>query len=273
MKLQTIQVGAQRIAYYESPGRGPAVIFVHGNSFSGQTFRHQLEGPLGKEFRLVALDLPGHGQSDPAADPQSTYTLSGYAGIVTGFAEALGLSEAFFVGWSLGGHVLLEATSQLTGAKGFVIFGAPPLAFPPAMSEAFYPHPATELFFKTELTEEEVDTIAGACFILNENEIPESFREEIRGTDKRCRQALYDSFMAGQYRNEVEAVADLSTPIAVLHGERDQLVNHSYLTGLTIPALWRSEVQIISEAGHALHWEQPERFNELLRKFAEATHR
>jgi len=51
------------------------------------------------------------------------------------------------------------------------------------------------------------------------------------------------------------------------------MVNVSYISSLTMPTLWRGAVQIIPKAGHAPHWEQPERFNTLLEAFIEETAR
>ncbi len=271
MQPQTLQVGSQTIAFYQSTGTGPPALLVHGNSSSGLSFRRQLEGPLGDEFRLVAIDLPGHGQSEPAADPPSTYTLPGYASIVVGVAEQLGLEEAVFVGWSLGGHIVLEASDRLPKAAGFLIFGTPPIGFPPAMAEAFLPHPAINCGFKAELSEEEVEAYAAAFFAPEVQEIPEFFRADIRRTDGRARQVLGGSIGPGGYKDEVEVVAHLSAPLAILHGEREQLVNGAYISALTIPTLWRGAVQIIPEAGHAPHWERPEQFNALLGAFIRET--
>lgn len=267
MRTQTVQVNSHTIAFYESAGTGRAVLLVHGNSSSGLSFRHQLNSPLGKKHRLVAIDLPGHGQSQRALDPQSLYTLPGYASIVIGVAEQLGLNEAVFVGWSLGGHIVLEASAQLPNAAGFMIFGTPPLAFPPAMEDAFLPHPAMAASFMAEPTETEMDAYVTAFFKPNASEIPEAFKADIRRTDGQARSGLGSSIRPDGYRDEIEVAAHLTVPLAVLHGEQEQLVNASYFRALTMPTLWRNAVQIIPNAGHAPHWEQPEPFNMLLEAF------
>ena len=266
MQMQKLQVGPHSVAVYQSEGTGPAALLVHGNSSSSRSFQHQLEGVLGERFRLVAMDLPGHGQSAPASDPQATYTLPGYAGVVVGVAERLGLTEAVFVGWSLGGHILLEASDQLPQAAGFVIFGTPPIGFPPAMEEAFLPNPAMGAAFKPDLTEEEMAAFASA-FFKPDTLVPDSFLEDIRHTDGQARLVLGSSIAPGGYRDEIEVVANLTTPLAILHGEHEQLVSEPYISALSIPTLWRGAVQIIPGAGHAPHWEQPDQFNALLEAF------
>jgi pimeloyl-ACP methyl ester carboxylesterase len=39
------------------------VLLIHGNSLSREVFRKQLGGALSRKYRLVAFDLPGHGES------------------------------------------------------------------------------------------------------------------------------------------------------------------------------------------------------------------
>lgn len=267
MKSRTIHVGAQEIGVYESTGTGPAALLVHGNSCSGQSFRHQLQSPLGKKHQLVAIDLPGHGESAPAADPQAAYNLPGHAQIVRGVAEQLGLNDAVLVGWSLGGHVVLEATALLPDAPGFMIFGTPPIGFPPAMGDAFLPNPSMAAAFKADLTDEEVEAFVKALFKPGFHPIPHWFEADIRRTDGQARAYLGASIGPGGYRDEVEVVGNLAVPLAVLHGEHEQLVNLAYINTLTMPTLWRGAVQVIADAGHAPHWEQPEQFNALLEAF------
>ncbi len=42
MQHKEIQINNQKIAYYESQGKGPAVVLIHGNSCSGLSFKRQL---------------------------------------------------------------------------------------------------------------------------------------------------------------------------------------------------------------------------------------
>ncbi len=266
MRPKMLQISSQKIAYYESPGTGPAVMLIHGNSSSGLAYQRQIQSWLGEKYRLVAIDLPGHGDSEPFA-AKSAYGLPGYAATVAAAAKALGMEDAVFVGWSLGGHIVLEAHDRLEKAKGFVIFGAPPLAFPPAMKEAFLPNPAVEIGFKADITEEEARTYA-ASFFAPGTSVPETpFVTDILRTDGNARSGLAASIKPDGYQDEVEIVANLSIPLAIFHGEEEQLVNKAYIGKLTMPTLWRGEIQVIGAAGHAPQWEQPEEFNRLLEAF------
>jgi pimeloyl-ACP methyl ester carboxylesterase len=260
-----IEINGQKIAYYESDSKGQPVLFIHGNSMSGLSFEKQFQSTLGDEFRIVALDLPGHGRSTPALNPASGYTLPGYATAVSECIKKLEIDNAVLVGWSLGGHVILEASGQLPDSAGLMIFGAPPCGKPMA-ADAFVPNPLFHLPFKSDLSNEEVVAVT-AGFFKPGCQIPRFFFDDMRRTDGRAREALGVSVGEGNYSDEVAVVANLDKPLAIVHGEHESVANLSYLKNLTIPTLWRSEIQIIPDAGHTPQWEQPEIFNNLLMEF------
>jgi len=116
-----------------------------------------------------------------------------------------------------------------------------------------------------ELTEEEIRVCSEAML----SQPHESFETDMRRTDGRMRLEMGKSIAGGRYRDEIEIVSGLSIPLAILHGENEQIVNLNYIRGLKIPTLWRNDVQVITEAGHAPQWEQPETFNRLLEAFIE----
>lgn len=267
MTTKTVQVNSLSIAYRESSGKGSAVVLVHGNSASSRVFQPQLESSLGEKHRLVAVDLPGHGESANASDPAASYNMPGYADVLVSVANQLELEQAVFVGWSLGGHIVIEAIPRLPQAAGFMIYGTPPLAFPPDMANAYLPNPAMATAFQPDMTDAEADAFSLACFKPGTTEIPRIFHDDIRRTDGQARVGLAASIRPGGYSDEVIAVAQMTAPLAIVHGEQEQLVNAAYIQSLTMPTLWRGSIQIIPNAGHAVNWEQPEQFNMLLEAF------
>lgn len=266
MDSRIVKVEGMRVSVRSSDGRGPAIMMIHGNSSSSVAFRHQLEGPLGAKLRLVTLDLPGHGGSDVAHDPASTYTLPGFAAAVATVARELEIDDQLFVGWSLGGHILMEAMNLLPRASGFCILGAPPIRNPPNFDQAFLPNPVGRLLFQSALSDMElhewIDSYSTAGDV-----VPDELVAELRSSDGRMRPALGASIAGAQYRDETEIVANLPQPLAVLHGEHDALINLDYLRSLHIPTLWRGAVQVIGGAGHAPQWTSPSAFDSLLDAF------
>src|ERR1700722_3992211 len=255
------------IAVHESEGAGQPIVLVHGNSCSARAFSRQLEGPLGASHRLVAIDLMGHGRSANASDP-AAYLLSGHARSLVALLSARGMEDSILVGWSLGGHILLEAAPDLAGARGLMIFGTPPIGFPPAMDKAFQPKPALNVGFPPEITPEMSKAYVAAFFAPGFADVPPFFVEDVVRTDGIARAQVGASIDPTLTRDEVEVAAALKAPLAVFHGAREQLVNGAYFDSLKLPTLWRGATQVIAEAGHAPHWEHPEEFDALLRAFA-----
>jgi pimeloyl-ACP methyl ester carboxylesterase len=255
------------LAVHQSAGDGPPIVLLHSNSASAHAFSRQLEGSLGRRRRLVAIDLLGHGRSENASDA-AAYLLPGHALALVAIAGNFGLDQAVFVGWSLGGHILLEAAKDLPRARGFAICGAPPLAFPAAMADAFLANPALALGFSADLTRRQAEAYVTSFFAPGFADVPAFFVEDALRADGRARTQIAASMAPGVSRDEVHVVASLKQPLAVLHGAKEQFVNGAYFAKLTMPTLWRGAVQTIDAAGHAPQWETPVAFDALIEAFA-----
>jgi pimeloyl-ACP methyl ester carboxylesterase len=262
----SVGVGDQQIAFVESAGTGRPVVFVHGNSSSARVWQQVLAGAFGDRFRCLALDLPGHGRSAPAADPD-VYSMPGYAAVLAGFLTETAAENAVVVGWSLGGHIAIEAAPNLSGAAGFVVFGTPPVGDAAQLGEAFLANPAVNIGYAAEVDKAAAQSYA-TSFLAPGSTLPiDDFVADILATDGAARAGLLASIQAGRFADEVGIVARLTQPIAVLHGQQEQLVNLDYLRGLTMPTLWRQAVQVLPGAGHAPQTETPREFAELLTEF------
>jgi len=70
-EMKSIPTSSGAFAVHESVGheRGPAAVLIHGNSSSSDAFSRQHEGRLGERFKLIAVDLTGHGAFHDAEDP------------------------------------------------------------------------------------------------------------------------------------------------------------------------------------------------------------
>ena len=243
MDQLSVEIAGQQISYLESPANqgGRAVVFVHGNSSSARTWLPVMTGDFGQRFRCLAPDLPGHGQSEPARD-QADYSLPGYAAVLTGFAQALGAADAVVVGWSMGGQIALEAAPALPDGGGFVIFGAPPVASPAQMSEAFLPNPAMGALFAAHPSETEARLAAESFTAPGSPLDTTEFVSDILATDSVARTGLASSAGEGRFADEIAIVAALRRPLAIVQGAGEQLVSLDYLRKLSIPSLWRGEL-------------------------------
>jgi pimeloyl-[acyl-carrier protein] methyl ester esterase len=109
--------------WYEDRGTGTPIVFLHGWCMSSAVWRLQREG-LTDSFRVITIDLPGHGISTP---PLGGFHLNGCAGDIAGFFEYLDLHNALLAGWSLGSLIALESCVLLRERLfGLVLISATP---------------------------------------------------------------------------------------------------------------------------------------------------
>jgi pimeloyl-ACP methyl ester carboxylesterase len=87
--------------HYVRGGHGPAIILIHGMPEDWTEYR-AIMPKLAERFTVVAVDLPGIGQSAPAA---GGYEAASIAGDLHAMAQSLGLDRPYVVGHDLGGIV------------------------------------------------------------------------------------------------------------------------------------------------------------------------
>ena len=84
------------------------VLLIHGWSGNHMCWRRQVASELADEFRLVALDLRGHGMSDRPLEPRSTSTPRAGPTTSPPSSTRASLGRSVLVGWSYGGFVICD---------------------------------------------------------------------------------------------------------------------------------------------------------------------
>ena len=93
-----------RRLYYDiaGPESAPVVCITHSLSSDGGSWTEQLPPLLQAGFRVLRLDMRGHGGSDPVA---GDYTMQALAGDVATVLEALAIHRVHYIGLSIGGMI------------------------------------------------------------------------------------------------------------------------------------------------------------------------
>jgi len=104
---ERVPTGRLTVAVLSVTGRaGQAVLFVHGN-VSSSLFWQPVMLALPGQYRPLAIDLRGFGDTDP--EPvDATRGVRDYADDLAAVIDALGLASVHLVGWSMGGGVVLQ---------------------------------------------------------------------------------------------------------------------------------------------------------------------
>ena len=92
-----------RKLYYDLTGReGPVVCMTHSLASDGGMWAEQVPVLLNAGYRVLRLDMRGHGGSDPVP---GTYTMSELAGDVIAALDHLGFNRVHYIGLSIGGMI------------------------------------------------------------------------------------------------------------------------------------------------------------------------
>lgn len=105
--------------YYQKLGNGPCVVFLHGFLESSQIFE-EIISVISKTNTCIAIDLPGHGQSQGLNE---SFNMNDLANLVHAILVHEKISRASFVGHSLGAYIsfeLLDAFAELV--TGICVF-------------------------------------------------------------------------------------------------------------------------------------------------------
>lgn len=266
-KKHTLQTSHGTLAVRESAGTGMPVLMIHGNSSMSEVFRNQFEGEIGAKYRLIAADLPGHGQSSDALDPERSYNMPGYADAMTEVLTKLGIEQAAVFGWSLGGHIGLEMIAMYPGMLGLMITGTPPVAVAD-LDNGFLPSPHMSLAGKQDFTPEDVDAYAhSTCG----EPFDQMLHDAVARTDGRARALMIAKFGQGVGKDQAAIVADPNTPvIAILNGADEPFVNVDFVDTIPVGNLWEGKKHLISNSGHAPFWDSADRFDPVFERFLQS---
>ena len=121
-----------RRIYYTDTGTGSAIILLHGYLESSEIWSG-FEVALSKDFRVVSVDLPGHGKSDIYGE---THTMEFMADVVKELIVTIGIKKVFLTGHSLGGYVALAFLELFPEyLSGYALFHSHPFPDTPEAIE------------------------------------------------------------------------------------------------------------------------------------------
>jgi non-heme chloroperoxidase len=226
-----------------------------------------MSSDLADDYRLVALDLRGHGFSDR---PREGYTDSRvWAADVNAAIQALGLDHPILCGWSYGPLVILDYIRHYRedGISGINLVGAiTKLGRDEAMSvltsEFLSLVPG---LFATEVEESvrSLDSLLRLCFAQPSAEDLYLMLGYNVSVPPYVRQALFSR----SFDND-DLLPKLRKPVLITHGADDAVVKPAAVDQHKA-AIAHAQIQMMANAGHACFWDDAAAFNRRLRVFAE----
>ena len=252
--------------FYRDEGQGRPIVALHGLMAHGGFFEPQRS--LAPDFRLIRIDLRGHGGSrgDPAP------TVDRLAADVAELADRLDLEEAVGMGWSLGASVLWRLLAGPAGSRfaGAVVIDMTPrvrndgdwtLGLSPEHCEA-----------RSRAIADDFPAFAAAAGAAIFAQRPGQERHpladwagaEFARNDGQAIGALWRSLAGEDFR---PLLATIRQPTLIAHGVESHLYGADTADHLAA-AIPDATALAFERSGHSPHLEEPELFNRALRAFA-----
>lgn len=253
--MPEVPVRGRLLAYEGQPSdfdkSSLSIVFIHGSGGDREDWRAQLDG-LPHAATVVALELPGHGESDPPGET----SVAAYARWVTDFVDVLRLQRVVLVGCSLGSAItqwiaLFGARSWLEGI-GLVGAGA-----------RLRVHSA----FLDGLRQDKENALAMLSDYCLSPAAGEPLRTRLREKYvKTSADIVHGDLSACNEFDVMDKIHQVRLPTAIFVGEDDRLTPVKYARFLH-DKISGSHLAVVPQAGHLVMMEQPEEFNRLIVEF------
>lgn len=238
---------------YVDRGAGETLILIHGLDGGGWSWRRQIE-ELSKAYRVIAMDLRGHGQSGYRGG--ETISIRAFADDVIALLRTLGIEQGHFCGHCLGGMINLEIFIRAPSLMQSLVL---------ADTTAFFPPPQILGEFLSRF--DHLDMPAWARFMaprLLGRGASAALMEEVVEAISVTSRAVYRQSLIAAFQADYRWLLPLiDIPTLILVGEKDQATPWGYARYLQ-SMIRSSSLQVVPNAAHLTHRENPQEFNRLL---------
>jgi pimeloyl-ACP methyl ester carboxylesterase len=268
MDKKYIGVEGIKLFYLEkNEAAKPTIFFLHRNSGSSNAWRKQWNDPLFANYRLVAFDLPSHGQSDPAK-PQDC-SLPALGKLLSKVVSQLSGNKPFILaGVSVATNIIAEMLAYNITPAGIVLVGPCIAGGEFTLEKMAKQNTHILVVFQDDAPSEKLDAYARETSLSNSEDDLEYFRQEYAMVAKPFRSLLAQSIFNNQMSNQVELLQKNKAPLLIVFGKDEKLIDPDYLDEASLP-LWQDQIFKMKGASHLVHIDEPAAFNNLLREFAE----
>ena len=246
----------------------PSILFLHGLSQSWLTWDRQMRSHLADRYRLLAMDLRGHGSSDRPGDGYDDSRA--WADDVDAAIRELELDRPILSGWSYGPLVILDYIRHY-GEKqigGIHFIGAVTKLGSEAAAAALTPEFLAVLprLFSTETSESVrgLDSLLHLCFT---REPEASDRYTMLGFGLSVPPFVRQALLTRVVDND-DLLPTISKPVLITHGALDAIVKPE-MVAQHRALLPHAQIDMMPGAGHAAFWDDAAAFNKRLGAFGD----
>jgi pimeloyl-ACP methyl ester carboxylesterase len=249
--------------YIEQNGSGPPILLIHGYPLNREMWRPQINS-LSTSFNVIAPDLRGHGDSEPAASP---YTMDLLADDCATVLKVLGIDQPVIVcGLSMGGYVSFAFYRKFPSLVAGLI-----LAATRAGADATEAKLNRDKAAALAVEKGTYVVIEGMLPLIlspkTYEQRPELVREVENIMGETSLEGIVGALMGMKLRpDSTPDLGEIEVPVLIVHGADDQIIPLSEAESMHA-SLPDSTLKIIPDAGHLPNLEQPQLFNQTALQF------
>ncbi|MBB5439415.1 pimeloyl-ACP methyl ester carboxylesterase [Pedobacter sp. AK017] len=272
MTQKFITIANCKLAYLEKNSTAQnTIFFIHGNSVSSRSWKAQLSSERLQGYRLIAIDLPAHGDSGASADPGADYSIPGLGAIVAAAIKVLTADRPYIlVALSLGTNIMAESLAFGLHPAGIVLAGSCLIGEKYTLDSFVYPDTNVAVVFTEQAPQNEVRLYASQVMSNSDASVVEEFVTDYYQVKLPFRSSLSGSIQEQKYNDQIALIHAVDKPALVIFGKDEQVINPDYLDDAPFK-LWQNTVFKIPGASHLVQSDRPEEFNKLLADYAAAT--
>ncbi|MBX3235730.1 MAG: alpha/beta fold hydrolase [Nitrospiraceae bacterium] len=250
---------------YEDQGAGLPLVFLHAFPVNRTMWRDQITD-LSSQFRTIAIDLRGHGESDA---PLWSYSLDDYADDVRALLDRLQIPQAVLIGLSMGGYVGFAFCRKYPQrVKGLVLCDTRAQAdSPEGRAGRFNLAQAASKQGAAAVADMMVPKLLGATSIQTRSEVVERVRRMVLSNP--VNGIVVDLMAMAARPDSTPLLGTIASPTLVIIGDEDHTTPLADAT-LMAERIPGAKLAIIPGAGHLSNVEQPTTFNRVLREFLQS---
>jgi pimeloyl-ACP methyl ester carboxylesterase len=268
MQKHQLTIKGIRIAYFEqNPDCKNTIFFIHGNSLSSASWMKQFNSEVLSKYRLIAFDLPAHGDSSASPEPDNHYSFSSLASIATLLVEQLETGPYIICGVSLGTNIMAEMIPFGIDPAGLFFAGSCLMGEGIGLERIALPGADLSVFFSDAAEDAAVMKYRSQTSLSEDLSDAQSFLADFKRVQTPFRTRFINSIMTGNLGDHFRQVNSSSCLMGWVFGADEKVVDPHYLDDVDVPK-WKDQVFKIPGASHLVNIDQPEAFNKLLAEFA-----
>ena len=253
----------------DGPVDAPALTFAHALSLDLRSFEPQIPA-FRDRYRIVRIDLRGHGKTDIGGGP---FSMEDLAHDVVGVLDHLGIGRTHFVGSSLGAMAGFALAFEHAERLSSLTFMASQGALPPdriaTARDGLAKMRASEATSETTFADQTEAMLARLLGDIDEASAPETFtllRKILAETTLFGQARAYEAIFEMNYDTRL---AEIATPTLILAGAADSSTPPERMQ-MYADDITGARMVVLENAGHFPNVETPDAFNEALAAFLDS---